>query len=173
MGCPYIEEEGVGRYWCPLKAGFVSDETFDKYCYHSLDYRDCPIWMHEENLDSSNGGSGAQRTSGDNCYLTTACTIAKNLPDNCHELEILRGFRDNYLLCLPHGADDVAEYSRIAPQIVWEINRYDDSSDRWNALYEKLIYPCVKMIEAGNYADAYKLYKSISLELKEKYFKAG
>ena len=59
MGCPYLTEEGVGTYWCSIKVGYISYETFNDYCYHSLDYHGCPRWIHEEETH------GARRTQGD------------------------------------------------------------------------------------------------------------
>ena len=49
---------------------------------------------------SDNGGSGG-------CYLTTACVVAKNLPDDCEELTALRNFRDTYLRNHENGEEDI------------------------------------------------------------------
>lgn len=32
------------------------------------------------------------------------------LPDDCHELTVLRAFRDGYMSAIPGGADDIKEY---------------------------------------------------------------
>lgn len=44
--------------------------------------------------------------------------MAMGLPDDCYELTVLRGFRDNYLKNRENGAQDIADYYRNAPQIV-------------------------------------------------------
>lgn len=163
MGCPYLKEEGVGSYWCKCEHEYISYDTFNTYCYHSLDYHDCPAWKHKDETQ------GAQRTQGDNCYFTTACTVARGLPDDCHELETLRDFRDHYLLNQPYGVDDVAEYYQVAPKIVDAINKSDSATELWNALYVELVQSCVELIEAGDYESAYELYKHIFIRLKEAY----
>lgn len=65
MGCPYINEERVGLYWCEADHTYVDQSTFKDYCYHSLDYRSCPVWCHEEEMLRPEG-KRARRTQGDN-----------------------------------------------------------------------------------------------------------
>lgn len=76
----------------------------------------------------SKGGksSGNDNNSG-GCFLTTACTEAKGLPDNCIELETLRHFRDNYMMNTPDGKADIAHYYKMAPSIVNAINNSPDA----------------------------------------------
>src|SRR6185295_8850185 len=35
------------------------------------------------------------------CFITTACAQAQGLPDDCEELTVLRGLRDDYIRQLP------------------------------------------------------------------------
>lgn len=172
MGCPYLDERGVGRHWCEVQREYVDDGTFNSYCYHSLDYHDCPSWDNHNHEVIDEGGSGARRAQGDNCYLTSACVHAKNLPDDCYELETLRRFRDGYLFNQPHGADDVAEYYRVAPLIVDAISHEKNSMEKWDDLYARLVSPCVRLIDNGQYREAYDLYKDISLGLQKEYLRA-
>lgn len=170
MGCPYMKEEGVGSYYCSIMGGYVDRDHFSRYCYQSLDYHDCPSWNHQDTRSREQGHSGAARQQGDNgCYLTTACTMAKKLPDDCVELTTLRWFRDNYLLHRDEGTRDIAEYYYIAPKIVNKINCSADAKDVWDNLYISLILPCIKLIREGRFEDAYTLYKETTQMLKDKY----
>ena len=88
-------------YCCALKRekegdSSVDSDTVHSYCwgYH---YEDCPRYR---NRDSSSGP----------CFLTSACVEAKGLADDCHELSVLRNFRENYLRTVPEGRREIAEY---------------------------------------------------------------
>lgn len=111
--------------------------------------------------------SSASSNSG--CYLTTACIVSKDLPDDCDELETLRDFRDSYLAALPNGEDEIEQYYQIAPGIVSSINRRDNHEEIWNQVYAELIVPCVRMIHAQENEAAYRLYKTYSMELYKQY----
>ena len=117
-------------YCCRIKretegSSSVDSDTVHRYCwgYH---YDDCPRYRKAEygeysgydfKRDSSN--DSAAGSSGDSswCFLTSACTAARGLPDNCRELTVLRAFRDGYMQTLPEGKRDIQEYYRCAPVI--------------------------------------------------------
>ncbi len=103
------------------------------------------------------------------CFITTACTEAKGLPDDCVELETLRKFRNEYLVNLPEGNEILNEYSWIAPQIVHKINTLDNSKSIYEYLFERLVRKSVDLIQEGKMEEAYKNYMSIVNELKDKY----
>lgn len=103
------------------------------------------------------------------CFITTACTEAKGLPDDCEELETLRKFRNEYLAKLPEGNEILNEYSWIAPQIVHKINTLDNSKSIYEDLFERLVRNSVALIQEGKMEEAYKNYMSIVTELKDKY----
>lgn len=118
---------------------------------------------HETSSGSSGGG----------CYLTTACVKAKGLPDDCFELEVLRYFRDNWLMNQPNGSEDIKEYYKIAPEIVAGVNKCENSNEVWNDVYNE-ISECVSLItddanNENNMIEAYKKYKKMTETLKEKY----
>ena len=54
-------------------------------------------------------------------------------------------------------------------QIVTEINKRADAREIWNELYDALVAPCVKLIQCGEMERARKLYREMSLSLKERY----
>ena len=101
--------------------------------------------------------------------MTSACVEAKGLPDDCYELTTLRKFRDNYLRNLPEGSDEIAEYYFIAPQIVSAIKQRADAMLVFNSIYEKLVTPCVNMIECGENEQAHILYRETVAQLREQY----
>lgn len=103
------------------------------------------------------------------CYLTTACVKARNLPDDCTELQTLRSFRDNYLAAKEQGPAEIEDYYRTAPQIVASINARDDAGSIWNTLYHEMILPCVDLISRGENEQAYLCYKTHCQELKSLY----
>ena len=151
MSCPYYWYNH--HYACRKSGKDVNEDIYYKYC-RDYDYSDCPIYKGEESSS---------------CFLTSACVEAKGLADDCHELSVLRNFRESYLKPLPEGPSEIAEYYFVAPQIVESIHKRPDSLEIFNTIYESLVLPCVKMIESGKNEDAHRLYRSTVMELKEKY----
>ena len=152
VGCPYSEDI----------YGYRSEKGFDEFMRENGlnpdNYKNSP--------DVNDNGSG---NSG--CFITTACVTACNLPDDCFELTTLREFRDFYLKNREGGAADIKRYYEIAPIIVDNINKSNNSEAIYKELYTHLVAPCVLMIKNGKNEDAYKLYKRIVLSLEEKYAK--
>lgn len=113
---------------------------------------------------SSSGSSGS---SGDSCYLTTACVRAKGLADDCPELTEMRRFRDTYVLQRKDGREDVATYYRLAPQVVRRINSRPDAEEIWKKVYENMVLPCLEHIRRGENEQAYRMYKTCTLALAD------
>lgn len=120
-------------------------------------------------IKSEGTKKSSKNISNSGCYLTTACTVSRGLPDNCDELQTLRAFRDSYLATLPDGQAEIDHYYRLAPQIVDAIDRQPDREEIWNQVYQELIHPCVQMIHVQENEMAYRLYKSYTQALFEKY----
>lgn len=102
------------------------------------------------------------------CFLTTACVEYAGLPDNCHELEMMRELRENYIRSLPEGKDFLAEYASVAPQIVRSIKGRIDRND----IFQSLLIKCrttVALIENRFYAEAYSICKMEFENLKKKF----
>lgn len=108
-------------------------------------------------------------SSGGICLLTTACVEYSGMRDDCHELTVLRRFRDNYVARLPQGNSVLAEYYRVAPVIV---ERIQQSADRDTALANALstVRRAVEQIEAGQSAEAFALYTAMFSGLKRRYY---
>lgn len=117
----------------------------------------------------SKGNSEDSISTNGGCFISTACVEARGLLDDCHELTVLRDYRDNYLKNRQNGPHDIAEYYRYAPKIVASINQRDDAIDLWGNLFDEVITPCVSYIEEQRYEEAYLLYKSTIVDLKKKF----
>ena len=150
-------------YCCRLlknsdKEYVLDSDWVHRYCwgYH---YDACPYYQNKSDMGSSSGG----------CFLSSACVIAKNLPDNCRELEVLRSFRDEFMLSLKSGPDDIKHYYSTAPKIVDAINRSEDATATWSRIYNELVAKCVGLIDAGQYTQAYDFYKYYFKRLEEQY----
>ena len=83
-------------------------------------------WGRSESNDKENPDTDEVQSNG-GCYLTTACMhqYKQNFDDNCHELMVLRWFRDNFV-SLP----DRFHYYKVAPKIVERINQDIENSNK-------------------------------------------
>jgi hypothetical protein len=93
------------------------------------------------------------------CFITTAVCKSQGKPDNCHELEVLRKYRDTWLK--ENHPGEIDKYYKIAPDIVMAIDDLDNSDEIWNDIYENSIEPCVTYVECGQNKLAYEEYKSM------------
>lgn len=152
-----------GGYCCSMKKSMdqykydysVDSDWVHKYCW-SYDHEECPF---RKTQDSSG------------CYLTGACVHSVGLPDDCEALNILRDFRDSYMMKNEEMREDIYRYYTFAPRIVQRINRQDDSSNIWAEIYENLVKPTVEYIKTGDYEKAYFLYKEYTLHLETIFLK--
>lgn len=152
MTCSYYTFR-QNDYYCQKKGDYVNDDVYFRYC-RNYSYDECPIYKG----DPSGG-----------CYLTSACTCAKGMPDDCHELQVLRNFRDNWLAGQEGGLDAITRYYAVAPKVVEAVNSAKGSREAFDAIYEELVAPCVKLIEQGRNEEAFKLYQGMTLQLEQQY----
>ena len=146
--CKYYYYDG--GYSCALKRekeglSSIDSDIVHRYCwdYH---FEDCPLYK------SRHGSSG--------CFLTSACTEARGLPDDCEELTTLRTFRDGYMKSLPQGQADICEYYHTAPAIVAKIRALPNAKEIFDRIYTELVLPCVELIHAGKNEEAYIKYRN-------------
>lgn len=99
------------------------------------------------------------------CLLSTVCVREKGLPDDCRELQILRSFRDDYLLVQPGGKDLVASYYSLAPRIVTAIEHSGLAQFIYRELFTSLVLRSVSLIDRGEYDRAVQHYRAIVEEL--------
>jgi hypothetical protein len=134
----------------------------------------CPSGDCDSTFCPNNDGAhvtctnGKANTSCNNptpCFLTTACTAARGLADDCTELAALRKVRDSYLMHSEHGRALVADYYRLAPHLCTLITLHPKSMHMYDDLYRGLVIPSVRLAEAGNLLGACDYYEQFTREL--------
>lgn len=126
------------------------DNEEDYSCPHAMD---CTISKDSSYSWNSHYSSKYKEWSDDDdegedgCFLTTACVEHLGKEDNCYELQILRWYRDNYMLSSSdENRDLVRTYYEMGPLVVAEINKRADKDDILQEIYDELVTPCMKMI---------------------------
>lgn len=134
---------------------------YEEFCLRELKKSVDSIWgkydpEKQSESDQSSGG----------CYITTAMCQYLGKDDDCDELTILRGFRDNWLIDQPNGTELVQEYYKYAPLIVERINEAPNK----DILYDQIsnhIYACISAIQNHQYEKAKDMYISMMRHLAE------
>ena len=163
--CPFCESKPglnlFGASYRCMRTGediYSGSEIYKNYCYgYESGYSKCPHFKPKK--PSSGGG----------CYLTSACTEALGLADDCMELMTLRDFRDNWLSNQPGGQDEIIEYYQVAPEIVAKIHERINSLQILQSIFEEMVTPCVCLIKEGKFETAHTLYRQKTKELEQKY----
>ncbi|MCR4734504.1 MAG: hypothetical protein K5829_05825 [Treponema sp.] len=122
-------------------------------------------WADAEGIDHSNVSQVSD------CFITTATCKSRNLPDDCHELTVLRMFRDTYMKTDEKMSKEVEEYYLKAPLICKKIDELENSSELYEEIYQKYIKPAVAAVEAGENDKAHDIYSTMFLKLNEEYNK--
>lgn len=159
-----------------IKVTGGGDKDHAKVSVYEGDYKDPDNHSATHISINTKTGSGSIGEHGPNhsnttrtdtqCYLTTACMrqFQDEFDDNCHELTILRWFRDNFV-----SKEDFMLYYEIAPIIVKNIESLEDNDKIYNYIYINIVDACVKAIENGNFEFAYNRYKNSVLALNEQF----
>ena len=109
--------------------------------------------------NSKRHGSQSRSTGG--CFLTTAACEYMGLPDDCHELETLRNFRDEYLATTDSGKLLISEYYVIAPEIARRLNDPADLHFVWGGVQQAIL-----AIETGDPEQAVRTYMEMVVETR-------
>lgn len=116
--------------------------------------------LEKEGYSRADLSRDATQSGGSNkCFLTTACSGALGLPDDCLELSALRWLRDGYVLKLPGGRRELEVYYDLAPAIVRALDARPDRIEVYRRIYEGLVAPVVARILEDDLAGAFRLYK--------------
>ena len=99
------------------------------------------------------------------CYITTACCKLYDKPDDCHELQTMRKFRDEFVKVKYPEA--VTDYYATAPGIVAAIEAREDANEIWAHFYNDYLLPIIELVEAGDYEEAYVGYTDMVIEAEE------
>lgn len=103
------------------------------------------------------------------CYITTAVCTTLGKGDDCYELNLLRNYRDVFLMSEPDGEEKISEYYNIAPTIVKRINKSENSAEVYQLVWEEYLNPCIHLIEENRNYDCKDLYYQMVRDLEEKY----
>lgn len=80
-------------------------------------------------IEAQRAAQAQTADSGGMCFITTAVCEYMNLPDDCEELQILRKFRDEYLLKDEELKKYVDEYYSLAPGIKTALEKHPYKDD--------------------------------------------
>ncbi|MCD4674874.1 MAG: protein kinase [Desulfobacula sp.] len=114
-------------------------------------------------------GIKTSKPGNSGCFITTAICKSKNLPDDCRELNLMRQFRDTYMIETPELQKDVIEYYQIAPKIVSQVESSGQAKKIWTDLCEQYLLPAVAQCEKGDNDGAYHSYRSMMDNLTKKW----
>ncbi|MBU6214916.1 hypothetical protein KGM48_03715 [Patescibacteria group bacterium] len=123
--------------------------------------------MKEVNA-SYEAGHAHTESQKSGCYLTTACVHHAGLADDCHELVVLRSFRDGYMSALPGGPLLVARYYKIAPAILERIQLDSERETILSRIFA-MVTDAVRRVENGDDVGALAIYEAQFLELTNRY----
>jgi hypothetical protein len=131
---------------------------------------DRAMWLEtlQSGPNTNTSGHGASGSTSSGCFLTSACVQYAGLPDDCLQLSILRDFRDGYMSKLNNGKQLIAEYYKVAPRIVEEIDKSDERGDIYGAIF-KMVIRCVGSIQSGHKKRALEIYSRHCLALKREF----
>lgn len=101
-----------------------------------------------------------------NCYITSAICETLGKGDNCRELNLLRDFRDNYLVSVPDGKVLIEDYYRRAPGLVRAIKSNPEGDEILERIYHDYLSKCINLIEAGEKDAAVDIYREMVLNLE-------
>ncbi len=104
------------------------------------------------------------------CYITTAACQFRGMDDDCEELNMLRTYRDSYMMNKPDGEKLIREYYDVAPSIVKHINVRPDAKQVYDGIWDEYIGPCIEDIRAGKMEECLTLYITMVQKMKDQYF---
>ncbi|WP_353507262.1 CFI-box-CTERM domain-containing protein [Variovorax sp. J22G40] len=107
--------------------------------------------------------SDAETPKKSGCFLTSAACMHRGLPDDCHELNTLRNFRDTYLAQFSDGRALIAHYYEVAPAIAAKATQ-SDLDYVW-----QVIGLCIRQISEGQRAEACGTYSQMVRHLADKH----
>ncbi len=104
------------------------------------------------------------------CYITTAVCESMNKADDCYELNLLREYRDGYLMNESESGEQIVrEYYDMAPTIVKRINREQDSVVIYQGIWDEYLHSCIQLIEENKMEETQELYSAMVRNLADKY----
>ena len=117
---------------------------------------------------------GMADSSGSSCYITTIVCDLMGFSDDCGELNILRGFRDNIMQKNNNYAQLLYQYDTVGPKIAGCLeaqfkNNSEEPDEMIVGLFNFYIQPTVWLIENKQYDAAVNRYTELTTSLMEYY----
>lgn len=153
--CRYMDlsdKNDYGEAYCQLRGHYY--DPYSSAC-GSLEYSDSSYQNRESEYNNDSC-----------CYLTTAMCKVLGYDDQCDYLEILRDFRDTYMMQKPECFDLLIEYEVIGPIISRHILQDKETA---NIMLDNYIAKTIMLIKKGQYEQAINTYKAMVYFLKNKY----
>jgi hypothetical protein len=127
-------------------------------------------WSGSQQSDEANWGPTSNMVNPNGaCFLTTTCVQALGKPDDCHELEMWRQMRDDFLRRQPDGMVVIADYYRTAPGVIAAVLASTDPGSVWPRIYAELVEPVVELVDAGRLDAAAELAEARYEVIKRRY----
>lgn len=104
------------------------------------------------------------------CYITTAACRYRGMSDDCEELNLLRVYRDTWMMKQPYGPEMIHDYYDVAPSIVKHIGKRDDAALIYDDMWNRFIGPCIEYIREGRDQECLDTYCDMVREMEMKYF---
>ncbi len=96
--------------------------------------------------------------SSGGCFITTAICEGLGLPDDCEELQVLRAWRDSYLVNTEDGKESVQLYYDVAPILLEQLRLKRVGKGTLDYIRVQYIVPAVAAIKSGEDEFAVTLY---------------
>lgn len=103
------------------------------------------------------------------CYITTAVCESLGKTDECYELNLLRNYRDGYLLEECGERARVREYYSVAPTIVKRIDRMENAKEIYKNIWDTYLSSCISCIEEGRKQECEEIYSDMVKALEKEY----
>lgn len=155
--CTYMNEnQHYGNYYCTTKGEWrkASDPKCCNYC---------------EAYSRSNGGRENMYYYSSNYYITTAILNIIRALDKNYQIETLSNFIENVLRNDSKYFPLLFAYEIIGPQIAEKLQADKDKIKVAVTMFYQYIKPTIKSIEEKNTDTAVEIYKTMTIELAQKY----
>ena len=157
MSCTFYRWNGgafLGDYWCDKKDCRVDSDTYYKYC-RDYNFSACPIYKQTE--------------SSPGCFITTVTCEILGLSDDNLFLNILRGFRNQFLQKNEEHTDILKFYDVMGPMIAECLRNDKNNKGIANDIYENYIIPICCSIIGCQFDKAISRYETLTLNLIKQY----
>ena len=152
----------IGRDWYEEECDLCKGIGAVKHVGKDVDQNGRRVDYYDPDYNSKKGG----------CFLTTACLANCRPHDAENTLNVLRHFRDTFLLTQPQGREMIADYYALAPKIVDAIDASRNSDEIYRDLYKRLVVPCVQSIRQHDQRRAMATYITMFSDLRHQFLAA-